>query len=284
MFKFSVAGKSYQLPQTQYEISYSEGMQILELEKAYGGINSAYKLRVLEMLSGCDTLKDVVDEEIDAIFSGLPLFSGNTNIILSDVVKMNGSRYGLIDLNDITAQEYIDIERLLDAVEDLNLTSSSLAAIFYRPVESIRMSFLHRLINLRFRFIKSVFIKPVACSGYELTGYNLKYSDKRVDEVEKYFSYGNCLSCLAYYLHWKQALSKEYHQIFTQPDEKKEAPKKDVKKKENLSTRWGFEHQLGVLTEYDRIKMNDYADMNIKKVMKHLCYTKEVYLDKKNNQ
>ena len=191
MFKFKVDGQSYQLPQTPYEVTYSQGIQIRELEKTFGGINYGYKLNVLKMLSGCDRLDEVIEEEINAIYKGLPLFSGDTGVMINNVILMSGKRYGLIDLNDdsFKLKHWMDVENLLKNAEDFYSVSSSLSAILYRPIKSVKKSWLTRLINLRLRFLKSKFIKPYACLDYELEKYDLKESDSRVQEIEKYFSW-----------------------------------------------------------------------------------------------
>lgn len=272
MFKFKVEGQIYQLPQTPYEVAYSQGIQIRELEKTFGGINYGYKLNVLQMLSGCDRLGEVVEEEINAIFNGLPLFSGDAGVMISEVILMNGKKYGLINLDEITLQEWMDIENLLSNADDMHAVSSSLAAILYRPICSVKKSRITRLINLRIRFLKSKFIKPYACLDYEVKGYDLKESDSRVDEVEKCFSWGHAVSCLAYYINWKQDLAKRYHLVFPEPEPKKEGEEEEIKKAPTMGEIWGAYHQLGLMTERDLEKINYYKSRPMNEVMYLLSY------------
>lgn len=276
MFKFKVDGQSYQLPQTPYEVTYSQGIQIRELEKEYG-ITSEYKLKVLQMLSGCERLDEVVEEEIEAIFKGLPLFSGDTGVMISEVILMNDKKYGLVDLNadTFTTQQYMDIEEILSNAEDPYLISSSLSAILYRPIKSTKKSILTRLINLRFKFIKSKFIKPYSCLYYELKGYDLKESDSRVHEIEEMFSWGNAISCLAYYMNWKQELAKRFHLIFpelTEEEKLKKAEEDKIKKGPTMGEMWGMEHQLQLMTERDLDKIDSYKSKPLSRVMRHLSY------------
>lgn len=283
MFKFSVADKKYELPQTQYEIEYGEGIAVQELEKAYGGETLQYKLRVLQMLSGCDRLADVVDEEIEAIFKGLPLFSGKTGIVLSDCIRMKKKKYGLIDLDSLTVQHYMEIEKIMDSVENPSLAASSLSALIYLPIEKHKRSFKSILINLLIRLRKSKFIKPFVCKSYELKELNLKDADKRVEEIEKHFSYGDCLSVLYYYLDWKQKLAKEYFIIFKE-DEKKDIPKPDSKKKLNMSSIWGLYNQLALMHDKNYNEMEKWLDRPVKKFMYHLSYMVQSNNFEKNNK
>lgn len=272
MFRFKVDGTSYQLPQTPYEVTYKQGIQIRELENTFGGINYGYKLNVLQMLSGCERLDEVVEEEINAIYKGLPLFSGDTGVMISEVVRMNKKLYGLIDLNEITLQEWMDIEELLKNAEDMYCVSSSLSAILYRPIKSVKKSFLTRLFNIRLKLLKSKFIKPYACLDYKVKGYDLKESDSRVNDIEKYFSWGNTISCLAYYLNWKQDLAKKYSLLFPESEEKKEGEEEEVKKAPSMGEIWGMYHQLGLMTERDLEKINYYKGRKLKEVLYHLSY------------
>lgn len=270
MFKFKVKGTSYALPQTIYEITHAQGLEIKELEKVFGGVNYGYKLNVLEMLSGCDRLKDVVEAEINAIYAGLPLFSNNTQIHLSDVVVMNNKKYGLVDLGTITTQEYMDIEQLFNNTKDYHSIASALSSILYRPVASVKKSFKTRLINARIKISKSKFIKPYACIDYTISEYNLKASDVRIQEIEKCFSWGDCLSCLAYYLSWKKQLAEKFFLLFPKSDDdKKETQEKEVI---GMSSIWGMYHQLSLMTERDLEKINYYKHKPLNEVFYHLSY------------
>lgn len=279
MFRFKVDGQSYQLPQTPYEVTYSQGIQIRELEKTFGGINYGYKLNVLKMLSGCDRLDEVVEEEINAIYKGLPLFSGDTGVMISEVIVMNGKRYGLVDLEDdsFKLKHWMDIENLLKNAEDLHSVSSSLAAILYRPIKSVKHSWLTRLINIRLRFIKSKFIKPYACLDYELEKYDLKESDSRVPQIEESFSWGNAISCLAYYMNWKHDLAKRYHLVFPEPteEEKKkmeEEQEQGIVKPPTMGDIWGAYYQLGLITERNYKEMLEAKQSPLSEFMYYLSY------------
>ncbi len=269
MFKFKVKNKSYSLPQTLYEVAYNQGIEIEALKTTFGGVNYGYKLNVLQMLSGCNELSEVVEDEINIIYDSLPLFN-SPEIGLNPVVLMNNKIYGLVDLDNITLSEYMDIERLLDsAKDDYYSIISSLAALLYRPIKSTKHSFTSRLLNFKIRFKKHKFIKPFACLDYETKDFNLNTAEKLVSEIENSFSWSYLLGGLSYYIKWKQDLAKKYFLVFPVSDNP--CPKTETEAI-NMSTIWGMYHQIGLMTDSNLKDMNYYKSSKLSAVMYHLSY------------
>ena len=271
MFKFKVDNQSYQLPQTPYEVTYKQGLKIKELEKTFGGINYGYKLNVLKMLSGCERLGEVVEEEINLIFKSLPLFGQDLDIAISDTILMSGKKYGLINLDKISVQEFIDIEELLRNSIDLYDVSSSLSAIVYRPISVVRKSLITRILNLRLKFLKNRFIKPYACRDYEVNGYDLEESDRRVKLVEEQFSWGNAIACLAYYMAWKNKIAKTYFLVF-EPEDTEEQQGDEEDKSPTMGDMWGMENQIQYYSGGDPVQIDRFKSWNIRKFLRYLSY------------
>ena len=123
--------------------------------------------------------------------------------------------------------------------------------------------------------MQSKFIKPYSCLNYALEGYDLKESDSRVQEIKEMFSWGNAISCLAYYMKWKQDLAKRFHLIFpelTKDEKGKKAEEDKIKKGPSMSEMWGMEHQLQLMTERDLDKIDSYKSKPLSKVLRHLSY------------
>lgn len=272
MINLNIKGARYSLPQTHYEITHTQGLKIRELEKVFGGINYGYKVNVLEMLSGCDRLKEVVKEEINTIYDHLPLFSDKVSVQLPGVVLMNEKRYGLVDLDNISLQEYMDIEQLFNNTDDYYSIASSLSAILYRPISVVKHSFTTRILNLRLKTFKTQFIKPYAHVSYNIEDYNLNASGERVEEVEECFSWGHCLSCLSYYLNWKNKLAEKFYLVFPKSDKEEEQANTQEKKILGIGEIWGMYHQLALMTDRNLKEIDYYESRPVMKVMKHLSY------------
>jgi hypothetical protein len=191
--------------------------------------------------------------------------------MISDVILMNKKRYGLVDLNEITTAQYMDLEKLLSSSEDMHEVSSSLAAILYRPIKNVKHSKLTRLVNIRFKFLKTKFIKPYSCAAYKIKGYDLKESDSRVNEIEESFSWGNAISCLAYYMSWKQDLAKRFFLVFPVIDPEKQKAMEETKRN-SMADDWGLYNQLSLITERDLEKIDYYKAQPLTEVMFHLGY------------
>lgn len=243
------------------------------------------KLKLLSILSDLDvfTLQKLKITNLDEVFIELKDLSEYTSFNYNfECFKFNKKIYGFINLNNLTVEEFEDIEFLLNDEEYEFENLSKVLCILLRPIHLKNRSIKNILYNIRNKLIFRKII-PLNFKKYLVEKYTHKHLDHshRFDDI---MSFGLASYFFKKYTDYRSNLISTYFRDFIKEDEDdEEEPKPKIKKPKTFEETWGIYHLINSISS-SIFEKDEWRKRPITELFKYLVYTKALKIkeDKEN--
>jgi len=290
MIKVRINKKIYRLPISSIELTLDQGMQLISSLKLEDQKSLDYKRSVLAILLNCDVdlLTDVPDYKIEVLHEKIPLLYEKQIYYHFDAFKLKGKLFGLIDFNQITVIEYMELCTLFEE-ESENL--DKVLSILYREIVYKKQNLKNILINIATSILFKTRVKPYKCISFKTEEYKEQDND---DLFRHNFNYAFSQGTVVHFLEWKKRLEQEFWQIFDDvknPNEEEEYDPFEILEEQNKQNRrdepsigekWGLFHIVFEICDGDKIQMDYWKNKPIRELFTHVTYIKHrnAYIEK----
>lgn len=290
---FRINGNLYKLPLSLNEVDIKTGIEILKYLEYKNMDRMKRQRRIISILCNIDMteLDTVIDEMIDSIYPSIDKIINECDIPIFRVLKHKKRYFGIIDMNKLNVEQYMDIDYILTNSSNVLEAGIGLMNILYRPIK----------ISIKDR-IKARLLPKLPILNMQFVNINGEYEiDKELvkeDLTNFYMQNISTAYIFAIYneiLIYKNILYKKYDILFPSKDNirdnglAKELEENGLKEEDirepNVSDRWGWYDTINVMCDNNREDFDYWLNKSIEEMMTHLSYIidkNEEY--KKNNR
>lgn len=137
MKQFEFEGKTYNLCNSWEDMTLQRYINffLYQDSKKEGIMDELYLMEIIEILSDCDVLMEVPMETLKSLISEINFLSTTPKLTKGDVIHIDAQLYKCVNLNELTAGEYISIKMLMGDEKTVLQGLPKLLSIIVRPAE-----------------------------------------------------------------------------------------------------------------------------------------------------
>lgn len=277
MIILKIGKHKIKMPNKVSEISLEKGIQIMNLLLEHTP-TSQDKIAIISLLSNLDIsiISQFSENSIEKIYSKIEFINGNFFVPIYKTFKLKGTVYGLVDFDDLTVNEYADIDFYIEEGTDIYENLDKIMAILYRPVKSktqtLKNILLNIILNLRFKVVK-----PIQYKKYEIIPYK---DDKHSSIFLKHTQFEIGFGAIHEYFKFKEQLQKEFKLLFKTEEQMEE--EKTLPDKKEFHEIWGYYYVINEISK-DIFERTEWWNRNIRELMKYLTFMKQKTLTEMRN-
>lgn len=275
MLTLKINNHRIKMPNLASEISLDKGCQIMELvvEKE-PTLNS--KIAIISLLSKLDVsviIKHFEEDSINLIYDKIELITPK-RVKFYKTFELDKTKYGLIDFDNITVEEWGDIEFWLNQGDTWYTHLADVILIMFRPIKSRKNTLNNVFKNISSRLFFKV-LKPLWIKCYKVVPFTQDlYRNKTtfMDKLDFEFGYG----VLNYLNEFKSILRKEYPLLYMTDEQFEELKKEEEIEEKQLvfSEIWGYYHLVSEVSE-NLFERDAWYGKPLREFFKFLSYTKQ---------
>lgn len=274
-----IAGKKYKVPENTDDISFGHFVSINSYISGKTEVNLEDKRMILSLLMKCDVdvLDEVMDEDIDGLYSLVPYLIGRVPVKHMSGFILDGKKYGFVDFDNLTVKQYADIMFYLsdgkDIYENLDKCLGS----------CVRVSSENKSVWDILRYKRK---------GFYILQNDIK-ADADDDSDYSDIVYENFTATIVIFLidkiqNMKRNLVERYPSVFiNKEDEEDEEDEKNegTKLRRTLSVAeiWGMYHTVHALVDNDKQRADYWYTRPIGEFFTFLSYHKQLSIENQKN-
>ncbi len=274
MFHINLNGKKYKCPSQVNEINIDKGILIQELVDAGIDFNSKVEIIGLITTIPISILMKFKEEKIEEIYRKLSFVEIMGTGYFYPTFKLAGVEYGLLNLDDMTTRDYLELEYLLNQGRTTYEFLPEILSILYRPIVNKTKNLINILFNIGSLITKKN-IKPLKYNTYTIA--DISNSKEQASIFRDKLDFGQGLIALNYIIGFNLKLSEEYKSLFEtiEGEEEEEGIL-------SIAEIWGSYNILNNIAP-TLMERDLWLSKNIREYFKYLGYLKQVNVYKKSN-
>lgn len=281
MFSISVAGNIINVPNRLNEINLYKGSHILQVLNQKE-ITHDDKLGLLALIVDVDPVvfNDITEESLEKIINKIRNIQYDAETIyFFKTFKLDKSYYGVMNFDDMTVREFMELEIHLKN-NDYFFSVDKILCIVCRKIVKKNNTIKNILNNILFRFNYRNVV-PQIYDTYEIEKYNDKVLE-RTDLFNKRMDLNISLGIFYSFIEFRNKLIEEFKRLFEDnsikeedKDQYDEDAEGNIKEEPPIYTsNWGYYHVLNDIAP--TIMERDYwLNKNIREFLVHLLYVKD---------
>lgn len=264
----------YKLFLSMNEIDIPTGIKLMNIIES--DMNElSKKRRVIAIMCNCgiNELNEVLDSEIKTLYPTIESIINNCENAIYKTIKCDGQLFGLIDLDKMTVEEYMDIDYSFRNGENPIDTSIMLMDAVYKPIHTSAFNKMKAKIG-QISMNKSKLIRT-NINGKRVDT-DISYADSFRDNI----STGYALSVCSAIDGLRTALHGDYEDVFSKDTDNRdnglaEEIKTNVNKKPqivSINDSWGLYDSLNVVCNNNKSEFDNWLKKPVREFLTYLCY------------